>query len=84
MLVSTRSRARCSPAPAAGEEEAVEVVVVERVAARRDPQPGCSGLGGYEGVLASRQSQSQQTDNGAPRVHRQLYGEAFLLGSSST
>jgi len=64
------------------------VVVVERVAARRDPQPGCSGLGGCEGVLASRQSQTQQADNGvargAPRVHRQLYGEAFLLGSSST
>lgn len=63
-------------------------MVGEREAERRDLPPGCSGRGGCEGVLASRQSQSQQADNGAargaPRVHRQLYGGTFLLGSSST
>jgi len=64
------------------------VVEGSQAADRRDHLPACSGRVGCEGVLASRQSQSQQADNGAargaPRVHRQLYGEAFLLGASST
>jgi hypothetical protein len=62
--------------------------VGKREVDRRGPRRVCYGRGECEGVLASRQSQSQQADNGAargaPRVHRQLYGGTLLLGSSST
>jgi hypothetical protein len=66
----------------------VVVAVGTREEGRRDPPQACFGRGGCEVVLANRQSQSQQADNGAgkgaPRVHRQLYGGTFLRGSSST